>query len=124
MANPAIPGYFKIGETGLVTMRQKSLSRSNVPADYRILYFRYCDDVKKAEKALFEVLAPCRVGTGKEFFRVNLKKARSLINDICYDINSRNRLLNNEVSWDELSVWLDQEIVPASDRDLDINEEN
>lgn len=124
MSNPWMPGVIKIGETKLVGVRQKSLSAANVPGDYRILYFRFCTDVLKAEKLVFNGLERFRVDTGKEFFRVNLKKARSLIDNVCYDINFKERLINNELSEEDLSLIIDSELIPASRLDLDIDEEN
>lgn len=123
MSNPAIPGLLKIGESGVVTERQKTLSTSNVPMDYRILHFRFCHDVRRAEKEVFKALFTCRVNTGKEFFRINLKKARSIIDDICYDINLKHRLIDNGVAEDELSWLIDHEEVPYSDDELDLYEE-
>lgn len=122
-SNRAIPGLLKIGETRWFDLRQKSLSTSNVPEDFRVLYFRYCDDVRQAEKRVFSSLSEFRVVSGKEFFRVTLKKARSLIDDICYDINSRNQHLMDTVVADDLSFALENEWVPVTRQELDIDED-
>ena len=66
-SNPSIPGLLKIGETRSVWIRQHSLSTSNVPVDYRILYFRYCCDVREAERLVFLVSASTECRLVKNF---------------------------------------------------------
>lgn len=123
MSNPAIPGLLKIGETHHVFDRKKTLSTSNVPEDYRVLHFRFCDDVRQAEQQVFHQLANYRVPSKKEFFRVNLKKARTFVDNICYDINLQNKRLIEGINEEDLSIEVEFEMVPASLQELNIDED-
>ena len=63
------------------------------------------------------------MSTGKEFFKISLKKARTLIDNICYDINSANSVYTGEASDDLLSLSIENELIPATRQEIDIDEE-
>jgi len=78
------PGYLKIGRTTRSPeQRAGEISAgTGVPSAYKVAYQVKVPDCQEAERAIHERLAQYRVSNNREFFRVDLEKAVSIVDRV------------------------------------------
>lgn len=84
LSNPHIPGLLKIGQTTRdpFTRAKEISSATGVPADFEVIYDAIVSDVDAAEKALHDALASVRINKSREFFRVGIREAIGLLQQV------------------------------------------
>lgn len=83
LTNPVMPGLVKIGMTTQkdVDKRMKELYTTGVPVPFDCEFACKVkkNDCAKIEKALHTAFAPNRVNANREFFKINVEQARSIL---------------------------------------------
>jgi len=80
LSNPSMPGLLKFGRTGdTCSERAISLFTTGVPDPFKIEKYTETDDTVRLEKNIHTILANYRNRTDREFFRINLDHAFTLI---------------------------------------------
>ena len=84
LSNPSMPDMLKIGYTnGDPEGRVKEINRATgVPTDFIVEYALPCVNGYEVEKLVHDELDAYRVGTKKEFFKINIEQAKQIINEI------------------------------------------
>jgi hypothetical protein len=82
--NPALSSeLLKIGKTTKdVELRARGLSTTGLPEDFRVLYFIEVPDCHLAEAIVHKRLANHRARSNREFFRVPLTLAKSVLDEV------------------------------------------
>jgi hypothetical protein len=71
LINEAMPGYVKIGRTGNLEQRIRSLDTTGVPLPFECFYACTVKDANIAEKLLHDVFLEHRVRSSREFFEIS-----------------------------------------------------
>ncbi len=80
LTNPTMPNLVKIGRTGNLEERIKSLStHSGVPVPFECFYACEVADGIKVERALHEAFGDHRINSKREFFRLNPDRAQVIL---------------------------------------------
>lgn len=80
LTNPAMPGLVKIGHTINLTERMQRLyATSGVPLPFNCYYAVEVDNHISLEKRMHNGLAPNRINSGREFFKINPEEAKNLL---------------------------------------------
>lgn len=83
MTNPYMPGIVKIGKTGRkqLSKRMKELYTTGVPVPFECVYAIEIshDQMDKLEKTLHEAFAPNRINENREFFNIDPKQAKIIM---------------------------------------------
>src|SRR6266498_1753342 len=80
LANDAMPGLVKIGHSSLLSEdRARQLFRTGVPLPFQVLFRAVTSHPIELERAVHDLLAPRRVASNREFFRVSPSAARDSI---------------------------------------------
>lgn len=90
LQNPAFPRYLKIGFSshGNLESRIKNLGRdTGVPFDFDLLMAFECQQPSRVEAKAHHILKEYRISPRKEFFDLNLDKARSAIQKADKEVN-------------------------------------
>lgn len=89
LSNPSLPGLLKIGYTSKDPMeRKKEIDKgTGVPVPFNIEYVKKCVNGQQLERAVHNYLDSYRVNNRKEFFEIDLKAAREVINSIYEQFN-------------------------------------
>lgn len=82
--NPALSSeLLKIGKTTKdVELRARGLSTTGLPEEFRVLHFVQVPDCHLAEAIVHKRLAEHRVKSNREFFRVSLTHAKSVLEEV------------------------------------------
>lgn len=85
LANQYMPGLLKIGQTTRdPETRAREISRSTgVPDKFEIIYDEIVSDVDGAESEIHAKLAATRVNQLREFFRVDIRTAIKIVQQVC-----------------------------------------
>jgi len=70
LINEAMPGYAKIGQTGDIAQRMRSLNNTSVPLPFECFYAAKVEDAVYVEKQLHDAFADQRVTKSREFFQI------------------------------------------------------
>ena len=70
LSNPAMPGLVKIGKTGNLDSRMRSLFSSGVPLPFRCVYAKKVKNYSDVEHKLHGGLKSVRENLNREFFRI------------------------------------------------------
>jgi len=80
LANPAMPGLVKIGQTtNEITSRMNELNTTGVPLPFECLFACEVDDCKVVENALHKAFYPNRVNPRREFFEIDPDQAIAIL---------------------------------------------
>lgn len=79
LINRAMPGYVKIGRTGDLHKRMKSLYRTPVPLPFECVYACTVKDGRWVENWLFEIFGDRRVSDEREFFEVEPERVAAAL---------------------------------------------
>lgn len=71
LTHDAMPGYCKIGRTGNLPERLRSLSNSSIPGPFNCYYAAKVVDMETVERSIHEVFGDKRVHKNREFFTVD-----------------------------------------------------
>lgn len=84
LSNPSMPDMLKIGYTnGDPEGRVKEINRATgVPTDFIVEYALPCVNGYEVEQLVHDELDAYRVGTKKEFFKIDIEQAKQIINEI------------------------------------------
>jgi hypothetical protein len=86
MSNPAHSGLLKIGQTSKDPLvRRKDLSSTGVPEEFVIEYQALVSDYRRQEKYIHQKLTKARLTDKKEFFKVSVPEAITVIREQCGD---------------------------------------
>lgn len=87
LTNAAMPGIVKIGRSGNVPQRVRSLSsHSGVPVPFEIELAIKVTDAKRVEAALHGVLQGSRLNPKREFFEVDVEDLRTVLTECGKDV--------------------------------------
>ena len=76
IANPAMPGLVKIGQTtNIITNRMNELNTTGVPFPFDCLFACEVDDCKLVENSLHKAFYPNRINPKREFFEIDPDQA-------------------------------------------------
>lgn len=119
LLNPAYKGLLKIGMTNRTPQeRALELSQSTgVPVDFVVAY-----DVKVSDCALGEKMAHARLEDyryAKEFYKVDLKSAIKILNDIEKELQIPEELISEADKQNEDSEEFVENIKPPNERNID-----
>ena len=82
LTNPSMPGLVKIGKTTRdVDQRANELYQTGVPEPFEVSHYVYSPDCNELEIMVHRALASSRVSTGREFFRDELARAGTVLDD-------------------------------------------
>lgn len=81
ITNPAMPGLVKIGITTHddVQVRLAQLYNTSVPVPFECAYASKVNDPEKVEKALHIAFGPSRINPKREFFKIEVGQALSIL---------------------------------------------
>jgi hypothetical protein len=84
LSNKTIPGLYKIGHTkNNVDERAREISRATgVPVPFRVEWAFNCFDSELLEKEVHRALETFRFASNREFFEVELSKAKQVITEL------------------------------------------
>ena len=99
LSNPSMPSLCKIGCTSrTVEDRVEELNReTGVAGPFIIEAKAESSDIKRDEQAVFTALSSYRYTTKKEFFRVDVEKAKAVLRSHCHLDSSDHRAGHNPV---------------------------
>ena len=113
-----MPGALKIGRTHRTSdARARELSRpSGIPADFEVVYDVVVSDVVAAERAAHSALAEARISRSREFFRVSIREAVRLVQQIAkrYPVDEEAEAIEAEILpllERRMRRWLRRELV-------------
>lgn len=83
LANPAMPGIYKVGFTERSpSLRCEELSRStSVPCEFDLVCYAEYENAQEREREVHSLLADVRVSANREFFGGDLKTITDLVVD-------------------------------------------
>ena len=88
LTHPAMEGYVKIGKTGNLEERMRSLNNTSVPGPFQCFYAAKVPDMGKTEVDLHEVFGDKRVHPKREFFNVEPSRVERAIRMVALeDVN-------------------------------------
>lgn len=118
LANRHMPGLLKIGQTRRdPEARARELSRATgVPDEFEIIYDEVVSNVGGAEAAIHAQLAAVRVNKLREFFRVDIRTAIKVVQQVCktYAVDEESEAEGIEILPQlekRMRRWLRREIV-------------
>ncbi len=80
LTNPSIPDLVKIGKTGNLAERIRSLSRhSGIPVPFECFYACEVENADDVEKKLHDAFGDHRVNSKREFFRINPERILAIL---------------------------------------------
>lgn len=82
MSNASLPSVYKIGRTWNIAEREKNLSGTSIPFDYKCEFYIYIDDPRAVEAKIHNILDSFRINQKREFFRLSLKDISDVFNTI------------------------------------------
>ncbi|MEN6462667.1 MAG: GIY-YIG nuclease family protein [Syntrophomonas sp.] len=87
-----VPGLYKIGLTKQSPEKRASiLSQStSIAGKFEVLHFRKVNHVVEAEKMIHLLLSDCRYSQNKEFYLVDIKRAKKMIERVVRYIDTEN----------------------------------
>lgn len=87
LTNEFMPDLVKIGRTsGEPEARAAQLNTTGVPGRFKVEFFALCNDCVEVESLVHAFLRESRVDAGREFFRVGVGDAISVIEGTLYSI--------------------------------------
>lgn len=104
--NPAYPDALKIGRTyGDAVARARDLSSpTGVPQPFEVLYDAVVSDAVAAEREIHDILVDKRVNPKREFFRIKMRDAIRLVQDV-----AAHYPVDPEMESEELDILPDME---------------
>jgi hypothetical protein len=113
-----MPEIVKIGRTTRTAeIRARELSRpTGVPVEFEVIYDELVSDVEAAETLVHERLSDRRVNKDKEFFRVGIRDAIRIVQEVgqCYPVDEESDATEIDILpqlEDRMRRWLRREIV-------------
>lgn len=79
LINEAMPGYVKIGKTGDLEQRVRSLDTTSVPLPFECFYACSVKNADFVERQLHEAFADNRVRSSREFFEIAPERAIAIL---------------------------------------------
>lgn len=81
LTNPCMPGLVKIGKTSKKELndRMKELYKTGVPTHFECQYACKTKNYSEIEKALHTAFEPQRINPNREFFRIEVKQAKVIL---------------------------------------------
>ncbi len=79
LINEAMPGYVKIGKTGNLEQRIRSLDTTGVPLPFECFYACTVDDANFVERQILDAFADHRVRSSREFFEIAPERAVAIL---------------------------------------------
>jgi hypothetical protein len=80
LSNPSMPGLVKIGRSihgGL--KRAKEMYQTGVAAPFKLEFEMFVENCESFEERVHKVLEPLRINPHREFFRVDIERARDIL---------------------------------------------
>ena len=79
LINEAMPGYIKIGRTGNLEQRIRSLDSTNMPLPFECFYACTVSNADRVEKKLHDAFLDHRVRSNREFFEISPERVASAL---------------------------------------------
>ncbi|MCF9167100.1 GIY-YIG nuclease family protein [Vibrio parahaemolyticus] len=87
LSNKAMPGLLKIGTTTDIEGRLSSLFNTSVPYPFDLLFYSQVMESYRAETEIFNRLNVYRCNDSREFFEIDLGKAKAVVSSVIEEIN-------------------------------------
>ena len=98
LTNPSIPDMVKIGMTGDLTTRMRSLYNSSVPVPFECYFACTVKDMSFVEKQLHDGFDDFRVNPKREFFRIDPERVVSILKLVMIeDVTPKEDIVDDEI---------------------------